>query len=375
MRVDPFEPIYKPLLFKAKEVNEIELTASLIQKYGSLHVCNTISQQLTELIKLRNPSQVLTKIQIENLIEDFLAGETLENYGNWVFFPWLNKLVRALEKEDFISVRTNRNMYKITQEEIDVLSKKKIGIIGLSVGQAIALTAATERICGVMHLADFDVLELGNMNRLSAGIQDIGISKVILAARKIAELDPYIQVTCFTNGARNENMDAFFSQNGPIDILVEECDSIDVKILSRLKAKELGVPVVMDTNDNGMIDIERFDLEPNRPVLHGRIAELESMAPEQLVEKLGMLTVEEKIGYLASIIGMENVSKEMLVSLGEMNKSITGWPQLATASICRGTLSVRSICSYLRIMDCRSSMSICNGLILAVTKLIGLFIS
>ena len=45
-------------------------------------------------------------------------------------------------------MRTNRNKYKITPEEEALLSKKKIGIIGLSVGKAIATTIAMERVCG-----------------------------------------------------------------------------------------------------------------------------------------------------------------------------------------------------------------------------------
>ena len=51
--------------------------------------------------------------------------------------------------------------------------------------------------------------------------------------------------------------------------IMEVCDGLDMKIISRFKAREFGVPVVMDTNDRGMLDIERFDLEPQRPILHG----------------------------------------------------------------------------------------------------------
>jgi hypothetical protein len=31
-----------------------------------------------------------------------------------------------------------------------------------------------------------------------------------------------------------------------------------MKIITRLKAKELGIPVVMDTSDRGMLDVERL---------------------------------------------------------------------------------------------------------------------
>ena len=48
-----------------------------------------------------------------------------------------------------------------------------------------------------------------------------------------------------------------------------KCDSFPIKILSRLKARDYHIPVLMDTSDKGLIDIERFDLEPQRALFHG----------------------------------------------------------------------------------------------------------
>src|SRR5690606_16723589 len=138
-------------------------------------------------------------------------------------YPWSGNLVHLLDEEEFIKVRTNRNIYKITQEETAILKDKKIGIIGLSVGQSVALTLAMERTCGELRLADYDEIELSNMNRIRVGVQDLGMSKVIIAARQIAELDPYIKVSCFTEGLNTHNIHSFFTDNGPLDVLVEEC--------------------------------------------------------------------------------------------------------------------------------------------------------
>jgi hypothetical protein len=38
-------------------------------------------------------------------------------------------------------------------------------------------------------------------------------------------------------------------------VLVEECDSFDVKILLRSPVRALGILVVMETSDRGMIDV------------------------------------------------------------------------------------------------------------------------
>src|SRR5690606_27011737 len=113
---------------------------------------------------------------------------------------------------------------------------------------------------------------------------------------------------------------------------------LEIKVLSRVIAKELGIPVVMDTNDRGMLDVERFDLEPDRPIFHGRTEGLEGLSSNELVVMLKGLTIEKKIAFLAQIIGMENVSSAMKQSLANMNKTIIGWPQLASAVTLGGAM-------------------------------------
>jgi hypothetical protein len=50
----------------------------------------------------------------------------------------------------------DRNRNKISSAEQARLSGLKIGVVGLSVGHAIAHTLALERLCGELRLADFD---------------------------------------------------------------------------------------------------------------------------------------------------------------------------------------------------------------------------
>jgi molybdopterin/thiamine biosynthesis adenylyltransferase len=336
---------YKPVFYRLRKENEHELLKELLSHDPLIQIYDTINSQLAELLKINNPQKQLSPDDINSSIAAQEKNGSLDHIGVWVYYPWSRKLVHILDEEDFIKVRTSRNLYKITPEELAVLRKKKIGIIGLSVGQSIALTIATERVCGSLHLADFDNIELSNMNRLSfTNLYNLGAAKVITTAQKIAELDPFLEVTCFTEGILDSNIDEFLGE-GPdkLDVLVEECDGLDVKILSRVKAKEKGIPVVMDTNDKGMLDIERFDLEPNRPILHGRVAELEAMETPELIEKLQTLTPEERIRFVTQIIGVENVSEEMMHSLMEIRKTITGWPQLSSA-VTLGAAMVTDTC-------------------------------
>lgn len=190
-----------------------------------------------------------------------------------------------------------------------------------------------ERICGEIQLTDFDILELSNLNRIRTGIHTLGLKKVYAVAREIAEIDPYIKVVCYPNGLTDENMDAYFCEGGKLDMLIEESDGLDIKILSRHKAKELGVPVLMEASDRCMVDVERFDLEPERPILHGLIDHLE---PEMLKT---LKTNEQKIPYMLDILGIETCSNRLKASMLEIEQTITTWPQLASAVIMGGGIT------------------------------------
>jgi tRNA A37 threonylcarbamoyladenosine dehydratase len=56
--------------------------------------------------------------------------------------------------------------------------RKRIGVVGLSVGQSVALTLALERSFGELRLADFDRLDLSNLNRIRAGVHDLNLPNV-----------------------------------------------------------------------------------------------------------------------------------------------------------------------------------------------------
>jgi hypothetical protein len=317
--------VYKPTFLRLKYDTEC-IVFSALKNDLTTEVHDSIETQLLELLACKHPSLSKDEILSLNMIQEHLSlhGETLQTYGVWVHYPWKRQLVHILDEEEFIEVRTNRNKYKITQEEQDLLRTKKIGIIGLSVGRAVATTVALERIAGEIRLADFDDIELSNLNRINAPLSEMGKNKAVSAAQEIAEIDPYIKVTCYTEGYTEANANDFFCKDGKIDLLVEECDDIGVKIEARLKAKEFRVPVIMETNDNCIIDIERYDLEPEREISHGKLTE-EDISAAKKAE-----TVQEKTMVLTKIIDISKISDGMKVSLNQMGIGIRNWPQLAS---------------------------------------------
>lgn len=323
---------FKPLLFDLNSDQDAATLSSYIDQKLITEVHDELMSQLMELMKIRNASKKFNSEELSQMAQAHLKGRPSHLYGLWVYYPWSNRLVHIVGKEEFIELRTSRNIYKISPEERNTLLNKKIGIIGLSVGQSIALTMAMERTCGELRLADFDSLELTNMNRIRTGVHYLGLPKVIIAAREISEIDPFIEVKIFSDGLTEENIDRFFTEGGNLDLLVEECDGLDIKILSRIKAKALRIPVIMDTNDRGMLDVERFDIEPDRPLLHGLIPPVDDLS------SIRDLTNQEKLPLLNAMVGFDKVSDRMKMSLAEMGKSITTWPQLASSVILGGAM-------------------------------------
>lgn len=317
--------VFNPSFFRLQIQSDKEALKALLVANSAIQVFDKIESQLHELIKINNPSVSFTAKELQEAIVTHLGTTEIDLYGVWVYYPWSNRLVHLLDEEEFTTVRTSRNQYKITPEEQKTLSTKKVGVIGLSVGQSVSLTMAMERSFGEIRIADFDTIDTTNLNRIRTGLHNIGIKKTIVTAREIAEIDPYLKVTCFHEGINEDNIDSFLTDNGHLDMLIDECDSLDIKILCRQKAKKNKIPVIMETSDRGMLDIERFDIEPDRSILHGLIDHLD-------INQLKLAkTNEEKLPYILPILGINSISERLKKSMFEIGKTISTWPQLASS--------------------------------------------
>lgn len=249
-----------------------------------------------------------------------VEAELLDEPPTWAHYPWRRSLVALLGPRSFRRLRLDRNRNKITAAEQERLGALRIGIVGLSVGHAIAHTLALEGLCGQIRLADFDQLELSNLNRIPATVFDLGLNKAVLAARRIAELDPYLQVEVGTDGVTLETMADFVSG---LDLIIEECDSLDVKVRIREIARAAGIPVLMETSDRGLLDVERFDVEPDRPLFHGLLGPVRS-------SDLAGLSSKDKVPHVLRILEPDQLSARMAASMVEVDETLTTWPQLGS---------------------------------------------
>ncbi|MBK9177407.1 MAG: Rv1355c family protein [Flavobacteriales bacterium] len=324
--------VFRPVIFRPAHPADRAALEDLLKREPRLTIHDQLPTQLLELVKAMNPAVKFTLAELKQAANAHCGSVPSEDYGVWVHYPWSHRLVHLLDEQEFALVRTDRNRNKITREEQATLGTKKVGVIGLSVGQSVSLALAMERSFGELRLADFDTLDLSNLNRIRSGVHHLGVNKVVNTAREIAELDPFLRITAFLEGINEANIERFLTEGGKLDLLIEECDSVAVKILARQKAKAHRIPVVMDTSDRGLIDVERFDLEPERPILHGLVEHLDlSLAAKAR-------TNEEKLPFVVPIIGLETMSTRMKASMLEIESTVGTWPQLASSVVLGGAL-------------------------------------
>jgi hypothetical protein len=333
--------VWRPTVFDPALDEDRRRLDELVSSGRVWETSDTLLAQLRDLASARRPGG-------DGDADGILAGTPLSEYGRWVYYPWSGRLVRLLPPDQFRELRLDRNRPKVSAAEMTRLAGFTVGIVGLSVGNAVALTLALEGTVGHLRLADLDTLDLSNMNRVRAGVHDIGQAKTVLAARQIAEFDPYLGVSLL-GGVGPENVEEFLlggpDLGPPLDAVVDECDSLNVKFLLRTRARAHGLPVLMETSDRGMLDVERFDLEPARPLFHGLTGDTADVGDGGF--GVGDDAAKARKAAVAlRLLGERTISTDLAASFVEMGSTISSWPQLASDVLLGGasmTAAVRNL--------------------------------
>ncbi len=318
----------KPIVF---ELGSQDLKAMKV-KYHADRVIDAYKEQLEDLFLIQNPRHKFTKDHTEDFeafIQKHTQGKSLQVCGKWVYFPWQKVLAHYLDDTLHQEVRTARNKNLITKEEQARFYGFSVGVAGLSVGSHGAITTALMGGSRVMKLADPDVVSPTNLNRMRFDFTQVGENKAELVAQYLYQLNPYAELSVYSKGIDRENFGEFLDG---LDILIEELDDIEMKVMLREEAKKRGIPVVMatDNGDNVILDIERFDLHPDLPIFYGS---LESFDLKEL-----KASPAKMFEAMAKIIDVSLVPPKVLESIPEVGKTIYSWPQLASAATLSGAL-------------------------------------
>ncbi len=322
----------RPAVYDFSLSDHVSLAKDLLKSGAVREIGDDYEEQLRELFAIDNPS-VAHAADFNARFTAYRNGlnEKIPEWrqGKWVYYPWRSILVHTLTESDFYKVRTARNKNLITEEEQKHYYDATVGIAGLSVGNSVALALILQGAARKIKLADMDRLALSNTNRIRTGIDNLGALKVDMTARQIYELNPYADVETFSDGITPENIGKFFEG---LNIVIDEIDNLAVKCLIREEARKHRIAVVMaaDNGDNGVVDIERYDLDPNTPFFHNRMGEVSYESLKSL-DKFGIGKM------ITKLVGAENVTLRMQESLLEMGKTIVSWPQLGGAALLNGS--------------------------------------
>lgn len=322
---------YKPIILKEGNYSLSDLN-EFKTKFNIWKISDIFKSQLQELYEIQNPSTIHSS-SFKKDLEDFIGVKNKPNMGNWIYFPWSGILIHSLNESDYFDLRTNRNKLLITNEEQRKLFDACVGFVGLSIGSHFAISLAYSGISNSMKLAEFDKISTSNLNRLRAGIKDIGSAKIEFASSEIYNINPYADLDLYPDGISGESLVDFFNKGKKLNLIFEAIDDFEMKIKLRLEARKQAVPVIMLTNlgDSLLVDVERFDIDKDLPLFNGLIGK----TPEEILNS--EITEKNKIKHAIKITDPKHLSGRILETLYEINKTLVGRPQLfSTVSMAGG---------------------------------------
>ena len=286
---------------------------------------------LEDLFLIRNPKFKFISEYTTDLVEftaTYTQSRSLEECGEWFYFPWNKTLAHFLPAEEHLEIRTARNRNIITADEQQKMYALAVGYAGLSVGSHGALTFALMGGAQKIKIADPDKISPSNLNRIRYDFLSVGRKKTDVMREYLLQLNPYAEIRSYDDGITEENINDFFEG---IDVLVEETDNLEMKIRLRLEARTRGIPVLMatDNGDNIIIEAERFDLDKNKQLFNGALGDI-------TLEEFRSFPPQELPKLATRIAGPDLVTERMMASLLEVGKTIYSWPQLGDAATLSG---------------------------------------
>jgi tRNA threonylcarbamoyladenosine dehydratase len=291
--------------------------------------------QLSDLFLVKRPEMV--RLGLEAFSTDDYRRFAESIVFNYIYFPWIDKVVAVLPEEDYYLLKTNRNKPLLSSADQQKLRDFRVAIIGLSVGSNVAHALGLMGGCNIL-LCDHDSLECANFNRLLGGIDEAGLKKAELVARRLYGNNPYAKLDVRPMKATIEFLEEYHHAH-KLNLIVEEIDSLDMKIEIRKWAKKRGVGVIMLTsNVHGLIlDVERYDLNNQLPIL-GRT--------EKFWNRLFMdcnQSMQKRLEIIYKIVDPKDMDPRMHRATAEIGKTVATWPQLVTAGMMEGSIGAATV--------------------------------
>ena len=327
---------WSPTVIRMSEKSADKQLQVLVKGNEDLEIIDNYAEQYAELLLSKNAHLYRANYEvqvasIQELLDEHYAGRKPWQLGSWVYFPWRRQLVHVLAQEDFEALRTIRNRDLITAEEQKRLFDFKTVAFGMSVGSAGALALGITGTSRRLKLVDGAVTSGSNLNRILTGISSVGKPKAQVIAQQIYEMNPYSVIECFDK-VTTDNVTDIFDQPWPVKLAIDEIDDLEMKVRIRVEARKRRIPVIMATElgDTITLDVERFDQEPHRPLLHDKVPGLERLLDEKVEN------YREWMRHIVKMIDAKNMPLTLQKSLLKIGTTIVTHPQLGSTVMMTG---------------------------------------
>ena len=136
----------------------------------------------------------------------------------------------------------SRQMSIVTRSEQQRFKDAKIAVIGCGGigGETIEMLARMG--VGSLTVVDEDAFDMSNLNRQTlASMADLGIEKSAVAKDKVRLINPYVNITSYSEHVDETNIDKII---GDADIVIDALDNVLTRVILSRKAKEKGIPFI-----------------------------------------------------------------------------------------------------------------------------------
>jgi tRNA threonylcarbamoyladenosine dehydratase len=243
-------------------------------------------------------------------------------------------------REVLFEVSTLRNRRLISRAQQDVLRRTVVANFGLSVGSHVAISWMLLSRADAIKIVDFDAISPSNLNRLRCGWESVGQPKSMVTKNEMLRINPFAAVHTHSSTDPDEITGWLDADPAP-HVIVDEVDDLASKLMLRQYARLRALPLIMisDVGDNVMLDVERYDREPQPEPFFGLVPDIEQVDLRQTSDIA-------RLKFVVRILGLEGHTEEMLDSLAGIGRDLGGAPQLgATASAAGGiaALAIKKI--------------------------------
>lgn len=153
----------------------------------------------------------------------------------------------------------SRTEQLIGANALDKLKNARVAVFGIGGVGSYVVEALARSGVGILDLVDNDVVAESNLNRQLVALHStIGFPKVEVAAKRVKDINPDIQVYCHQCFYLPEEADKFpFSE---YDYIVDAIDTVKAKISLVEEAQKVGTPIICSMGTGNKLDPTRFEI-------------------------------------------------------------------------------------------------------------------